>query len=407
MMQPLLPLFMSLILHAILLSTTNSYTVPNTVAPPPISRATQLPNQIFQWRSHQIRYQVAEPSNGPSKGAAILIHGLFVNSDHWRYTLKGLADAGYTAYGIDLLGSGYSSKPNPADRRSIELVCGESRGRFGSSEGGGGIANDDGCLKDVPLGTASGGQRIASEVDLRHPLGSQYNFYTWAEQISDFTREIIVPSIPPSSSSSKVTLVSNSIGTISALQSVLDCPELYNGLFIVNPNFRELHSAEVPLSNIAMPIIRSVQSLLRSRGQGLFTALAKPDTVRKILEEPYFATDNLDDELVDVLLTPLLTPGASDVVFDTLSYSSGPLPEQQLADKKFPRAGSSENDGGCPVWICFGAEDPWTPPKRVEQMEQLDTVEKVVRLEGAGHCPHDEVPELVNPLIVKFMERVR
>ena len=29
------------------------------------------------------------------------------------------------------------------------------------------------------------------------------------------------------------------------------------------------------------------------------------------------------DELVDVLLTPLLSPGAADVVFDTLSYSAG------------------------------------------------------------------------------------
>ena len=29
--------------------------------------------------------------------------------------LKGLADAGYAAYAIDLLGSGYSSKPSPTD----------------------------------------------------------------------------------------------------------------------------------------------------------------------------------------------------------------------------------------------------------------------------------------------------
>ena len=31
----------------------------------------------------------------------------------------------------------------------------------------------------------------------------------------------------------------------------------------------------------------------------------------------------MTDELVDVLLTPLLSPGAADVVFDTLSYSAG------------------------------------------------------------------------------------
>jgi len=64
---------------------------------------------------------------------------------------------------------------------------------------------------------------------------------------------------------SKGVVVSNSIGTISALQSILDSPEIYNRLFIVNPYFRELHSAEIPLPNLAMPLVRSIQSLLRSR----------------------------------------------------------------------------------------------------------------------------------------------
>ena len=89
------------------------------------------------------------------------------------------------------------------------------------------------------------------------------------------------------------------------------------------------------------------------------------------------------------------------MVFDTLSYSAGPLPEQQLVKESFPKVEK------CPVWICFGAEDPWTPPKRVEKMEEMENVERVVRLEGAGHCPHDEVPELVNPLLMEFMDRVR
>jgi pimeloyl-ACP methyl ester carboxylesterase len=33
-------------------------------------------------------------------------------------------------------------------------------------------------------------------------------------------------------------------------------------------------------------------------------------------------------------------------------------------------------------------------------------VEKVVPLEGIGHCPHDEAPELVNPFLLEFLERV-
>jgi pimeloyl-ACP methyl ester carboxylesterase len=369
-----------------------SVSSPNTVKPPDISRATNLPNKIFTWRNFQTRYQVAYPPDSvPSKGSAVLVHGLFVNSDHWRYTLKGLAEAGYTAYAIDLLGSGYSSKPAPSCIQSRELVCGEfSRFRDG-----------DGVRKNVSLGTSNGGSRIAAEIDLKHPLGSPYNFHTWSEQIADFTQEVVLPDARNGNGSNKgITLVSNSIGTISALQSVLDRPDLYNGVFIVSPNFRELHSAEIPFANIAMPAIRKIQSLLRSKGQGLFDALAKPNTVKQILMEPYAISEAVDDILVDVLLTPLLTPGASDVVFDTLSYSAGPLPEQQLSEEAFLKAKT-------PVWILYGSKDPWTPAARVEKMGDLESVERVVRLDGIGHCPHDEAPGMVNPLLIEFMDRVR
>ena len=44
--------------------------------------------------------------------------------------------------------------------------------------------------------------------------------------------------------------------------------------------------------------------------------------MKNILMEPYHVTEAVTDELVDVLLSPLLLPGAADVVFDTLSYSA-------------------------------------------------------------------------------------
>lgn len=104
----------------------------------------------------------------------------------------------------------------------------------------------------------------------------------------------------------------------------------------------------------------------------------------------------MTDELVDVLLTPLLTEGAADVVFDTLSYSAGPLPEQQLADPRLQ----------APVFVCFGEKDPWTPPARVLALDRFECVERVVPLTGVGHCPHDEAPDVVNPLLVEFVKRV-
>merc|ERR1712032_1087113 len=112
--------------------------------------------------------------------------------------------------------------------------------------------------------------------------------------------------------------------------------------------------------------------------------MGKPDTVRQILQEPYQVTSAIDDTLVKVLLDPLLLDGASSVVFDTLSYSAGPLPEQQL--RSMP-----EN---VPVWITYGLSDPWTPPARVDALIEQPSVERVVPLPGIGHCPHDEAPDL-------------
>jgi len=190
------------------------------------------------------------------------------------------------------------------------------------------------------------------------------------------------------------------------------CPNLtpsefntYKGVVVINPNFRELHMAEVPFSKLTMPLVRQIQSLLREKGHGLFKTLATPQTVTEILKEPYKVTDAIDDELVSVLLDPLLTSGADDVVFDTLSYSAGPLPEQQLSSPNFP---------DLPVWVVYGKDDPWTPAKRVEKLLEVgrpgdlhSTVEKVVGLDGVGHCPHDESPEVVNEIVLEFLDRLK
>lgn len=356
-----------LLFSLIIAAKVTSYAPP---LPPKISPATNCQNQLYQWRNQQIRYQQAGPASGPP---VLLVHGLFVNSDHWRKTISGLSDAGCNVYALDLLGYGYSSKPAIGSVEA-QKVNGET-GRPDVAEG-------------IALGTANGkGVRIR-DIDLKHPTGSPYNFYTWSELISDFCKQVV--------RKPDVTLVANSIGSISVLQAVIDNPSQFSGACIVTPNFRELHKAELPFVDFAMPIILNVQKTLREKGQGLFDALATPKTVKQILKEPYKVQDAIDDTLVQVLLDPLLLEGGSDVVFDTLSYSAGPLPEQQLA----------EMPEGKPVWICYGKDDPWTPSARVEELISKSSVDRVVGWDGIGHCPHDEAPELVNPFILEFLEKV-
>ena len=118
------------------------------------------------------------------------------------------------------------------------------------------------------------------------------------------------------------------------------------------------------------------------------------------MRQPHSAYGPADGARPDVRLTPPLTTlvqeGSADVVFDTLSYSAGPLPEQQLADARLE----------APVLVCWGEQDPWTPAKRVLALERFDNVERVVPLPGVGHCPHDEAPDVVNPLVIDFVRRM-
>lgn len=347
-----------------------SLTAPNRPSAP-AKNPQGIPNRFWHWRGCRLRYQVlGEENEGP---ALLFVHGLFVNADHWRRNLPALADAGYRVYAVDLLGSGYSDKPAPDDAEAAELN---------------GERNRELAPVSAELSTRDGALRTA-EVPLKHPHGSFYNFYTWSEQVADFAREVV--------KSERTILVGNSVGSVVSLQAASDAPELFGGVMLVNPRFREEHVAEA--SPLARPVVGLVQSLLRETpvGSALFGAAANKETVKTILEEPYFDKEQVTEELVDVLLAPLLTEGAKEVVFDTLAYSTGPLLEQILQEKRIK----------APVWVCWGKEDPWTPEKRVDSLERFGEVERIEAFEKVGHCPHDEAPEVFNELMLEFAAKVR
>lgn len=58
--------------------------------------------------------------------------------------------------------------------------------------------------------------------------------------------------------------------------------------------------------------------------------MATPAVLKNILGQTYDNPSDVDDDVVEVILTPGLSPGAVDVFLDFISYSSGPLPEDIL-----------------------------------------------------------------------------
>lgn len=211
----------------------------------------------------------------------------------------------------------------------------------------------------------------------------EYTFATWAELVAAFCGEVV---------GEAAFLVSNSIGCIVAMQVAVTYPHVVLGVVTINCSLRLLHErkrGELPwYKNIGASVM---QGLLGNKwiGHFFFRRIAQPQVVRKILLQAYHRKEAVTDELVDMLLKPAAEEGAADVFLAFTRYSQGPLPEDLL-----PRL-------SCPTFILWGTEDPWEPIELGRELGNYPTVEKFIPLEGLGHCPQDEAPEVVNPILLE------
>lgn len=215
----------------------------------------------------------------------------------------------------------------------------------------------------------------------------QYTFDTWGDQIAAFIHEVVGQS---------AFLVGNSIGCIVALQAAVTAPERVQGVVMINCSLRLLHDrkrATLPwYRRWSAPVMQKVLTN-RAIGHYFFAQLAKPQVIRKILLQAYARPDAVTDELVDLLYQPALDTGAADVFLAFTGYSAGPLAEDLL-----PRV-------VCPVLVLWGEQDPWEPIALGQAFTQFPAVEEFIPLPDAGHCPQDEAPELVNPILQRWINR--
>ena len=309
------------------------------------------------FRGYRTRYvEALPPADVAVVGSAVLVHGFGGNAEHWRKNMPALAAAGIRSFAIDLLGYGYSDKPEP---------------------------------------------------DVNSP-NTIYNMEAWAEQILSFVDD--VASSPTTSSEESGTevqksharddvfLVCNSIGGVAGLQAAKDdglrpaTARRIKGVTLLNVSLRMLHVKKTPAWQ--RPLVRSLQSFLRTTpvGEFFFKSIATRNGVRNVLREAYNKDETVDDTLVDNILKPGLEKGAVRVFLDFISYSGGPLPEELLAEVTLP------------VSILWGEKDPWEPLEVAEaELKNFPCVESFTVIPDSGHCPMDEDPELVNPELVRFI----
>lgn len=331
-----------------------------------------MQEHVWTWRGQRIAYTRIEPAqradepnplNGPPLRRAVLcIHGFGANKGHWRHNLQALAGDGplaATVYAIDLLGFGNSSKP-------LSQLSGEA-----------------------PL-----------------PGAVRYGFDLWAEQIVDFCREVIgLGAATATPEPIQLQLIGNSIGGVVALNTarlLLERGLHPQQLILIDCAERELdlkRLAEQPWpARLGRPLLMAV---VRQRWLvgSLFGWLARASVVRQVLLQAYPTGRNVDAELVELLLGPSRDPGARESFRGFVNLFDDWLAPQLLAEL-------SQQEPALPVRMLWGAADPWEPLAEAQRWQrEFACVQELTVLPGLGHCPHDEAPELVNPILQAWLQR--
>ncbi len=214
-----------------------------------------------------------------------------------------------------------------------------------------------------------------------------YSLELWEELLKDFHQEIV---------QSPAIFIGNSIGALLALMLTADFPEMAIGAVLLNAAGGLNHRPEElppPLRLIMGAFAKLVSSELT--GKFVFEQVRKKRNIRNSLKQVYRNHQAIDDDLVDMLYQPSCDAGAQKVFASILTAPPGPRTTELLAkvDK--------------PLLVLWGDADPWTPINgaKVYQDASENKDIQVIAIPNTGHCPHDDRPELVNALVIHWLQR--
>lgn len=243
--------------------------------------------------------------------------------------------------------------------------------------------------KNIPV-LAAAGYRVFA-IDLlgfgssdKPPLN--YTMEVWEELVKDFWTAHI---------QQRAVFVGNSIGGLLSLMVIANHPEIAAGGILINCAgglSHRPHELNPPLRLVMGAFNRLIRSQVT--GKVLFNRVRQKSQIKRSLMQVYRDRTAITDELVDLLYQPSCDPGAQQVFVSILTAPPGPTPAQLLPKVK------------CPLLVIWGEADPWTPINGAKIFQDLSATGQPVQVKpiaNAGHCPHDEAPDRVNPLIIDWL----
>ncbi|KAL9229878.1 hypothetical protein vseg_005297 [Gypsophila vaccaria] len=220
-----------------------------------------------------------------------------------------------------------------------------------------------------------------------------YDAVVWRDQVADFLQEIV---------KEPAVVVGNSLGGFTALAVAASLPEKVVGLVLLNsagqfgdPNAK---SDEFQDNLLQQLIVKPVKEIFQRVVLGfLFWQSKQPARVESVLKSVYINNSNVDDYLVESITQPATDPNAGEVYYRLMS--------RFVSNQTKYTLNSLLSKLSCPLLLLWGDLDPWVGPTKAVKIKEFYPNTTVVNLQ-AGHCPHDEVPELVNKALLDWLSNL-
>ncbi|OAY57421.1 pheophytinase, chloroplastic [Manihot esculenta] len=218
----------------------------------------------------------------------------------------------------------------------------------------------------------------------------EYDAMVWRDQVVDFLKEIV---------KEPAVIVGNSLGGFTALVAAVGLREQVVGVALLNsagqfgnPNAETNKSEESILQKL---VLKPLKEIFQRVVLGfLFWQAKQPARIESVLKSVYINTSNVDDYLVESITRPAADPNAGEVYYRLMTRF-------MLNQSKYT-LDSALSQLTCPLLLLWGDLDPWVGPAKANRIKEFYPRTTLVNLQ-AGHCPHDEVPDLVNKALMDWL----
>ncbi|XP_040992679.1 pheophytinase, chloroplastic-like [Juglans microcarpa x Juglans regia] len=320
---------------------------------------------FWEWKPKlNVHYEKAGCGN-LSSPPVLFLPGFGVGSFHYEKQLKDLG-RDFRVWAIDFLGQG---KSLPLEDPT---TC--------SNEG------DTPERKDYAWGFGGETKPWASDL--------VYSIDLWQDQVRYFIEQVI---------GEPVYVVGNSLGGFVALYFAAGNPHLVKGVTLLNatpfwgflPNpIRSPRLAKLFPWAGTFPLPTSVRKLT----EFIWQKISDPGSIAEILKQVYADHSTKVDKVFSHILETARHPAAA-ASFASIMFA----PRGQLS---FREALTRCQMNNVPMCLLYGKEDPWVKPVWGLQVKRQVPEAPYYEISPAGHCPHDEVPEVVNYLLRGWIRNI-